>query len=270
MQISYDYYRTFYYVAKLQSFTKAALALGGNQPNITRTIKNLEHTLGCTLFSRSNRRAELTPEGEKLFAHVSVAFEHLEAAEKEIALDRSLQSGIVTVSASESALHCFLLPILRNYRQQYPGVHIQVVTDSTPDAICALKNGLADLSLVSTPMPSISGLKETIIKTFRDAAICGDAFAFLCGRTLSLQDLAHYPVISLEKTTMSYRLYSELFADAGVPFSPSVEVAAADQIVPMAAYDLGIGFVPEPFLKGAEHIHLLTLENLFREEKYVC
>ena len=109
MQISYDYYRTFYYVAKLQSFTKAALALGGNQPNITRTIKNLEHTLGCTLFSRSNRRAELTPEGEKLFAHVSVAFEHLEAAEKEIALDRSLQSGIVTVSASESALHCFLL-----------------------------------------------------------------------------------------------------------------------------------------------------------------
>lgn len=39
MQISYDYYRTFYYVAKLQSFTKAALALGGNQPNITRTIK---------------------------------------------------------------------------------------------------------------------------------------------------------------------------------------------------------------------------------------
>lgn len=168
MQISYDYYRTFYYVAKLQSFTKAALALGGNQPNITRTIKNLEHTLGCTLFSRSNRRAELTPEGEKLFAHVSVAFEHLEAAEKEIALDRSLQSGIVTVSASESALHCFLLPILRNYRQQYPGVHIQVITDSTPGAISALRNGLADLSLVSTPMPGISGLKETDIKTFRD------------------------------------------------------------------------------------------------------
>ena len=144
-----------------------------------------------------------------------------------------------------------------------------MVTDSTPDAISALKNGLADLSLVSTPMPSISGLKETIIKTFRDAAICGDAFAFLCGRTLSLQDLAHYPVISLEKTTMSYRLYSELFADAGVPFSPSVEVAAADQIVPMAAYDLGIGFVPEPFLKGAKHIHLLTLEKPLPERK-IC
>lgn len=93
-----------------------------------------------------------------------MAFEHLEAAEKEIALDRSLQSGIVTVSASESALHCFLLPILRNYRQQYPGVHIQVVTDSTPDAISALKNGLADLSLVSTPMPSISGLKKQLSK----------------------------------------------------------------------------------------------------------
>ena len=37
----------------------------------------------------------------------------------------------------------------------------------------------------------------------------------------------------------------------------------------MAAYDLGIGFVPEPFLKGAEHIHLLTLEKPLPERK-IC
>ena len=67
---------------------------------------------------------------------------------------------------------------------------------------------------------------------------------------------------------MSYRLYSELFADAGVPFSPSVEVAAADQIVPMAAYDLGIGFVPELFPEATQNTFIfLPWKNLFREEK---
>lgn len=261
MEISYDYYRIFYYVAKYQSFTKAAHALNGNQPNITRTIKNLEHALGCTLFSRSGRTTELTPEGEKLFSHISAAFEHIEAAEREIALDRSLQSGIVTVSASETALHCFLLPILRKYRQLYPGVHIQVMTSSTPGSIAALKNGFADLSLVSSPMNGTSGLKMFEVKTFQDVAVCGDAFSHLSQKPLSLEELAQYPIISLEKSTMSYSLYHELFDKAGVAFTPSVDVASANQIVPMAAYDLGIGFVPKPFLKGAEHVHILTLKE---------
>ena len=79
MNINYDYYRIFYYVAKYGNFTQAANILLNNQPNITRSIKKLENELGCTLFVRSNRGATLTPEGEKLFAHVSVAVEQLRA-----------------------------------------------------------------------------------------------------------------------------------------------------------------------------------------------
>ena len=55
MNITYDYYRIFYFVAKYQSFTKAAEMLRNNQPNITRYINNLESELGCKLFIRSNR-----------------------------------------------------------------------------------------------------------------------------------------------------------------------------------------------------------------------
>ena len=66
MVISYDAYRTFYTVAKLGSFIRAANALMSSQPNLTRTIRNLESVLGCTLFVRSNRGVSLTPEGEKL------------------------------------------------------------------------------------------------------------------------------------------------------------------------------------------------------------
>ena len=48
--ITYDYYRIFYYVAQYKSFTKAAAALGNNQPNITRCMNNLEAELDCKLF----------------------------------------------------------------------------------------------------------------------------------------------------------------------------------------------------------------------------
>ena len=73
MNISYEHYRIFYYVAKYGSFTRAANALMNGQPNITRSMNLLEHELGCRLFTRSNRGVRLTPEGQKLYEHVASA-----------------------------------------------------------------------------------------------------------------------------------------------------------------------------------------------------
>ncbi len=47
MDISFEYYKIFYYVAKYRNITKAAAALGGSQPNVTRTMKLLESQLGA-------------------------------------------------------------------------------------------------------------------------------------------------------------------------------------------------------------------------------
>lgn len=55
MNINYEYYKIFYYVAKYKNMTKAAIILNNNQPNISRTIKLLENELGCQLLIRSNR-----------------------------------------------------------------------------------------------------------------------------------------------------------------------------------------------------------------------
>ena len=45
-----DYYRIFYYVAKYKSFSKAAQILHNNQPNISRTMNNIESEFGCKLL----------------------------------------------------------------------------------------------------------------------------------------------------------------------------------------------------------------------------
>ena len=45
MSASFDYYRTFYYVAKYKNFTRAATMLLSSQPSVTRSIQNLESEL---------------------------------------------------------------------------------------------------------------------------------------------------------------------------------------------------------------------------------
>ena len=144
MYISYDYYRIFYYVAKYGNLSQAAKQLLNNQPNMTRAIKNLEGELGCPLFLRTNRGMKLTPEGERLYAHVRIAFE-------QITESRTLQTGTVSVAASEVALRCLLLPVLKEFRLLHPGIHIRISNHSTPQAIAALKEGTADIAVVTTP-----------------------------------------------------------------------------------------------------------------------
>ena len=169
MNISYEYYRVFYYAAKYKSFTGAARALVNNQPNVTRTIKNLEQALGCKLFARSHRGAELTPEGERLYEHISRAFAHIQTGEEELTAERGLQGGVVTISASEISLRCCLLPLLRDYRKRYPGVRIRMFNHPTPQAIDVLKNGLADFAMVTTPAEVPDSLQERTVMEIQEA-----------------------------------------------------------------------------------------------------
>ncbi len=67
MGINYEYFKIFYYVAKYKNITRAAAALGSNQPNVTRIMKLLEAELNCRLFLREARGIALTEEGQRLY-----------------------------------------------------------------------------------------------------------------------------------------------------------------------------------------------------------
>lgn len=272
MSVNYEYYRIFYYVAKFKSFTQAANALANSQPNITRSIKNLEQELGCSLFTRSNRQVQLTPEGEALYRHVSIAFHHLLAGEDEIAKGKGLDGGVVRIAATEIALHTVLLPVLKDFKFQHPSVHIKLMNDSTPSAIADLQNGLADIAVVTTPVSIPESIRKTQITSFREVAICGSAYEQLARETVTLAKLTHFPIISLGEQTGTYRFYAKLFADNGLVFEPDIEAATADQILPMVRANLGIGFVPETFLQKDELGRAIFEFNLLEQipSRAVC
>ena len=229
MEITYDYYRIFYYVAMYKSFSKAAKVLMSNQPNITHFMNNLENQLGCKLFVRSNRGVTLTAEGEKLYQHVSVAYQHLHAAEAELAMERSMESGSITISASEIALHLLLLPILGRFHKQYPGVRLRLLNHSTPEAVESVKNGLADFAVVTTPLQAKKPLKSTSLMSFKEIAVGDHSF--------------------LGQGSTTYEFYSKFFLENDLVLSPDTEVETIDQVLPLIMNGLGIGFLPELFVR---------------------
>ena len=269
MYISYDYYRVFYYVAKYGNVSQAAKLLLNNQPNLTRTIKKLEGELGCPLFYRSRQGMKLTPEGERLFEHIRIAIEHIDAGESEITENRNLQNGTVYIAASEVALRCLLLPVLKKYRLLYPGIHIRVSNHSTPQAIDALKEGTADIAIVTTPTVHSASLVETVVRPITEVAVCSPIFSELTNKQISLSDLQSYPLISLGTKTKSFEFYSALFTTHDLSYKPDIEAFTADQILPMVEADLGIGFVPEEFLRDSDIACKIDLKETIPERNIV-
>lgn len=272
MNVNFEYYKIFYYVAKYKNFTKAAHALGSSQPNVTRAMNCLEQEVHCTLFIRTNRGVQLTPEGEQLYSHVAAAMTQLQTAESELAASSGLEHGSISIGASETALNIFLLEKLKPFHMHYPGIRLKIYNHSTPQAIRSVKNGEIDFAVVTTPTQVEPPLKEIRLKSFREILVGGKTFTALGSQNLSLAELQKYPLICLGKETMTYQFYHQLFLDHGLELTPDTEAATTDQVLPLVMCELGLGFLPESMAQEAIRKHQIVQIKLQEEipERQIC
>lgn len=168
MDISFEYYKIFYYVAKYENITKAAMVLKSSQPNVTRIIHILEDQLDCRLFLREPRGLRLTEEGKRLYAHVAIACQHLLDAEAELCRDKNVCSGTIELGVTETALHLFLLQNLHDFQTGYPEIKIRIQNNTTPEILKSLQNGRLDLAVVTTPFELHDALACEDLLTFRE------------------------------------------------------------------------------------------------------
>lgn len=211
MNINFEYYKIFYFAAKYGNITKAAAALGSNQPNVTRTIKLLESQLNCRLFLREARGIRLTEEGKQLYSHVEIAYRHLMDAQEELCMQDSKQCGTVTVGATETALHLFLFDLLHAFKLEYSAIRIRIYNHSTPETIKHLLSGRFDFAVITTPFELPRTCTSIKALDFTEILTGGTQYAKLDQIPLEPQDISGYPWIGLGRESGTYRLYKEFF-----------------------------------------------------------
>ena len=172
MNVNFEYYKIFYYVARYHNFTKAAKVLGNSQPNVTRAMNCLEQQLGRILFVRTNRGVQLTRDGEQLYSYVEAAMSQLLTAEDELADGENLTHGSITIGVSETALNIYLLDRLRAFHMAYPGINLKIYNHSTPQAVDEVKNGSIDFAVVTTPADVEAPLKKIVLQSYRECRKC--------------------------------------------------------------------------------------------------
>lgn len=265
MNINFEYYKVFYFAAKYGNITKAAFALGSNQPNVTRIIKLLESQLNRRLFIREARGIRLTEEGEILYSHVEVAYSHLLSAQEELCRQDSQRGGTVAIGATETALHLFLLDLLHDFKLEYPAIKIKIYNQSTPETVKQLIGGRFDFAVITTPFEIPSAFSAVKALDFDEILAGGIRYKNLCSSSFAPENICNYPLIGLGRESATYRFYKDFFIARGIDLEPDMEVATSDLMLPLIEKNLGIGFVPEklaqPFLEEKKLVRIpLTCE----------
>lgn len=255
-----EYYKVFYYVAKLGSLTMAAGELSISQPAVSQSLKQLEDSVGVRLFLRTAKGVRLTPEGELLYGYVSKGYEQIRLGEQKLFQMLNLELGELRIGASDMTLRFYLLPYLERFHERYPGIKVIVTNAPTPETLDYLKAGRIDFGVVSTPVEAAEGVKAIEVKEIEDIFIAGRKFIQYKNKTLDLQELEKLPIISLEKKTSTRSYMDGYLSQNGVVMNPEFELATSDMIVQFTLRNLGVGSVMREF--AAEYLESGKLFSL--------
>lgn len=264
MDINYELYKVFYHVASSLSFSEASKQLFISQSAVSQSIKVLEKKLGITLFIRSTKRVQLTPEGEILFRYVEPAVNLIQRGEAQIMESSALGGGQIRIGASDTICRYYLIPYLKRFHQEYPGIHIKVINQTSIACAKFLENGQADFIITNYPNSALSGTLNTrVINEFHDVFTASRQAFDLEGKTLSLADLLRYPILMLDRRSTTSEFLHQVFQKNQLDLVPEIELSSNDLLIDLARIGLGIAFVPD-FCIPAQDKDLFILK--LREE----
>lgn len=151
--------QVFVRVAELQSFTRAADSLGLPKGSLSRQLQALENSMGTRLLHRTTRRVQLTQDGLVYYERCRDVLATLEEMDSLFQHDPTTLSGRLRVDMSVSLASNFILPLLPQFLQQYPGIELELSSsDRRVDVIregfdCVIRGGtLGDSGLIARPL----------------------------------------------------------------------------------------------------------------------
>ncbi len=142
--IDWSLIRSFLAVARLGSLSSAARELGVSQPTLSRDIQAIEKQTALNLFRRTTLGLQLTEAGQSLVESAGTMDTAADRFARQVAGMSMELEGNVRLSVNE-ILGTYLLPAaLTIFRQQHPGVQVEVVMTN---ATSSLSKREADIAL---------------------------------------------------------------------------------------------------------------------------
>ena len=265
MDINYELYKVFYYVASSLSFSEASKKLYISQSAVSQSIKTLEKKLGQSLFIRSTKKVQLTPAGSMLLKHIEPAMNLISRGESQLLDSGALGLGQLHIGASDTICRYFLVPYLKEFHKKFPNVPIKVTNATSIQCVELLDQRKVDVIVTNFPNTHLN--HEHIQKTianFHDVFVANPSYFDLKEKSISFEELKQYPIMMLSRQSTTSEFLHNLFIQHQLELVPEIELNSNDLLIDLARIGLGIAFVPDYCVNNnSEDLYILdTKEKL--------
>jgi DNA-binding transcriptional LysR family regulator len=136
-------------VAEYLNFRHAANALGVSLSSVSTRVKALEQNLGVLLFERHARGVRLTEAGHRFVKHVSAGADQLDHAVKTAGRAATGECDRLRIGVHALIPRSFLAELIERYREDYPGVGVEIAEGTARDTVVQLRADRPDIVFVA-------------------------------------------------------------------------------------------------------------------------
>jgi len=226
------------------NLTEVAKVLHTSQPGVSRQIRELEEELGVDLFVRAGKRlTSLTEVGTLIVPIVENMLndaDNLRRAGEEFTKQAN---GRLSIAATHSQARYALPGAVRDFRQRYPNVTLNLHQGSPEQVAEMLISGEADIGIATEALNKFDNLVALPCYRWTHSVIVPPDHPLLDGQPLTLERLATFPIITYNAGYTGRMHIDEAFEAAGLSLDLVLTAMDADVIKTYVELGLGVGIV---------------------------
>ena len=255
--------RAFCQAVKFGTVARAAEALFLSPSSVSLQITALEKELGTRLLERTRPRLALTSEGQLLYDLGRPLVEGIEGLDQQFHSRRQgMDRGEVNIAAGASTIQYLLPPLVRDFRERFPDVHLQLSNVTGKDGLALLRSDEADFA-VGSMLDVPHDISYEPVHWFDPMLILPLDHPLAAKTDVALEDISPYGLILPPQRLTTYRLVDLVFQQRKVPYSVAIEVGGWEVIKQYVAMGLGISIVTGICL-NADDQSRLAIRNMRR------
>lgn len=234
-------------------FGRASDACHVSPSTLSRSIRQLEETLGVTLFERDNRHVTLTRQGLRVLSWAREMREQYQQLQHALMEETRELAGEISIYCSVTASYSFLYRLLSEFRLRHPRIEIKLHTGDPADAIARVQAESEEIAITARPRNLPDTLAFKPLATSPLVFIAPREGADWLPATPGTPTPAQWedvPMI-LSESGLSRDYADTWFRALGVRPRIYARVAGNEAIVSMVGLGFGMGIVPRIVLDNS-------------------
>ena len=243
------------------SLVAAATDLCLTPSAISHQLKELDQWFGVEVVNRRSRPVSFSHVGLRLLKLADDVLPQIQIAHTDIARIVHGQTGRIIFSSECHSCFDWLMPLLNQYRQQYPDVDLDFVSgfESNPHEL--LQNAEFDLLITADPI-ALKGIEYFPIFEYESRLVLSNTHPLVRMEKITVQELAEQTLVTYPVDKHRLDIMAKLFIPANLHPKEIRTTELTQMLIQLVASGRGISALPDWVVNEYEQKGWVTSRRL--------